>query len=89
MAPTYTERKIKYINRGFFRKWVLFRPYFLISKGCDSCFLAHLDVTVLLGKTQTQVWQLENPSSCKRKPVLTDAFFLCVVVVCRVRYLDM
>lgn len=65
VAPIYTERKIKYINRVFFRKCVFFRAYFLILKGCDSCFLAPLDVTVLLGKTQARVWQLENPSHVK------------------------
>lgn len=89
VTPVCTERKIKYINSwGFFsRKWVLFKAHFLISKGRDSSFLARLDVTVLLGSTQTRVWQLENPSSCKRKPVLTDALF-CDVVICCVRYLD-
>lgn len=31
----------------------------------------------------------ENPSSCKRKSDLTDAFYLCDATSCCVSYLDM
>lgn len=70
MTPIYSGRKIKNNWVGFFREWVLFKVHFLISKGHDSCFLARLDVTVLLGSTLTRVWQLENPSSYKTQTSL-------------------